>query len=129
MKIATDSYRADDRNEHPHILLRHCVASGLLARRTGSCACAACIGTYREAWQSIYGDNTWDENEIATRGNFMGLKCAGCTGTDADKTPGHWVDFGVSAGVGAPPGVYMTDLASYDSIVKCCKEAVKNRKR
>ena len=77
----------------PASAMRHCIASGLLAKST-SCECSACIGDKRELFQYLYGsDGTGAKQQSAAvtnrtiYNNIQGRLCAGCKGATGASHP------------------------------------------
>ncbi len=86
MQCARAGQHAADEAEltgHEHEAMRHCVASGCLALRTG-CACAWCIGTTREGYQNECLNQAPRNGERGNNNNRHGRRIAGCTGADAN---------------------------------------------
>jgi RHS repeat-associated protein len=101
-----------------HRAIRHCIASGLLARALG-CACSWCLGKYRERYQQdADGNQTPAETAQAIANNEHGLRCAGCRpkkGSPVGLHPSTWVN----PDKGFP---------SIDDIVQCCKKLLDDKK-
>ena len=65
---------------------RHCLGSGLLAARCGSCKCSACVGDMREVFQNECGtQNDWRTVKSIVD-NHAGRNCAGCSRGGATKS-------------------------------------------
>ena len=74
-------------NSPPYVALRHCIASGLLAIRLDSCACAAALTIARDQWRLSKG---WTEGEIRADefDDRAGRQSAGCD--ECGHNPEHW---------------------------------------
>ena len=66
-------------NLRNHSALRHCFASAQYAKLLG-CACAGCLGHFREQYQYFYQDQGGVTTARQDFNNSIGRGCAGCTG-------------------------------------------------
>ena len=114
----------------PHRAMRHCIASGLLARDVG-CECAECVGTKRELFNYLYGpffgasfnkQQTLGATERALTNNRQGRLCAGCLGPSGSTTQNRFLP---GPGLDTPEPRYdLMSPAVERSIVDCCKNAL-----
>jgi len=115
--------------------LRHCIASGLLAKRS-SCECSACVGDNRELFQYLYGGDGYgtgqQARDVTNRtmyNNAQGRLCAGCSGSAGNEQPSrqYW-----QIGEGTPrcPNRLVTEdlplQASEQDIIDCCTQKLQN---
>ena len=99
-----------------HHQLRHCIASGWLARAFG-CACAQCLGLQRELAQEDVGGQDPTATIWMNYANGQGRACAGCSGKNNRRNPPSVV-------VNPREGETYPDYASKESIVSCCRFAL-----
>src|SRR5690606_30793325 len=102
---------------------RHCVVTGLLAKRTGNCWCAACLNDERDLYQ--YRDPQTRQSATSTRqaifNGRVGRECAGCGGSDFTKTYTRMVPVGLGP-TGNPQHRVEPILDSEERIIQCCAQ-------
>lgn len=90
--------------------LRHCIWSGLMAKRIGSCGCSKCLADARDIYQAIdpQQHQSFEHTAQSIFNNAAGRRCAGCFNVGNPTTIEH------------PGAAWFPD--SY--IVQCCREGL-----
>jgi hypothetical protein len=115
-----------------HHALRHCIASGFLAARLGSCACAECLGVARELGQEFDFNVPADQRQSPSATTSMvfanreGLKCAGCTGDRGRGTPMRSRRPPSDSASTRDPIIWEPNLNDKVRIVDCCNNKLIN---